>query len=227
MKVRCLGKNRDSKGNIVNYNLIDETGHQFQATGKQIKVEMQSGRYEFINLQIDKAGRLIDKAETKEQSAMTIEMQAELLIEFIIDMNNDVSEAIGMNIELKSDANNKKILTACEKRYPDKLFRCNHDELVKKYKNDWVEIGYIESKVKYNKIFANFIYNNLKCIEIAFINDDMSEYDWESEEEANAIRNEIYDDLQQLIKKYETQYGMFINYEIDTGTLFINGVTFR
>ena len=65
MKVKCLAKNRDSKGNIVNYNLVDETGRKFQATGKQIKEEFKKGQFEFVNLQIDKAGRLVDKAEEK------------------------------------------------------------------------------------------------------------------------------------------------------------------
>lgn len=66
MRVKCLRKNRDTRGNIVNYHLMDETGHQFFATGQQIKEEMKSGRFEFLNLQIDKAGRLVDKAEVKE-----------------------------------------------------------------------------------------------------------------------------------------------------------------
>ena len=65
IKVKCLGKNRNNKGNIINYNLQDETGRQFQATAQQIKAEIRKGQYEFINLQIDKAGRLVDKAEEK------------------------------------------------------------------------------------------------------------------------------------------------------------------
>ena len=65
MKVMCLYKNRDNKGNIVDYVLKDETGKQFNATAQQIKFEFQAGRYEFMNLQIDKAGRLVDKALPK------------------------------------------------------------------------------------------------------------------------------------------------------------------
>lgn len=63
IKVKCESKNRDSKGAIVDYTLVDETGKRFQATGQQIKEEMRAGKYEFVNLQLDKAGRLIDKAE--------------------------------------------------------------------------------------------------------------------------------------------------------------------
>ena len=65
MKVKCLSKNRNNKGVIVSYNLQDETGRQFQATGQQIKEEMRKGQFEFVNLQIDRAGRLVDKAEEK------------------------------------------------------------------------------------------------------------------------------------------------------------------
>lgn len=65
MKVRCLSKNRNNKGVIVSYNLQDETGRQFQATGQQIKEEMRKGQFQFVNLQIDRAGRLVDKAEEK------------------------------------------------------------------------------------------------------------------------------------------------------------------
>ena len=65
MRVRCISKNRNDKGAIVNYNLIDEKGNKFQATSQQIKSEIKAGKYEFTNLQIDKAGRLVDKAEEK------------------------------------------------------------------------------------------------------------------------------------------------------------------
>lgn len=64
MKVKCINKVRDSKGAIVKYQLVDEAGNRIEATSKQIKAEMQSGRYEFINLKLDKAGRLIDKVNT-------------------------------------------------------------------------------------------------------------------------------------------------------------------
>ena len=62
VKIKCLKKNRDAKGNIKSYLLQKETGEVFEATGQQIKNEIAANNYEFINLQIDKAGRLIDKA---------------------------------------------------------------------------------------------------------------------------------------------------------------------
>lgn len=66
MKVKCIEKNRDDKGIIQNYTLVDEKGNQITANAKQIKYEILRGKYDFINLQIDKAGRLVDKAIKKE-----------------------------------------------------------------------------------------------------------------------------------------------------------------
>lgn len=61
-KIKCIKKNRDAKGNIKSYLLLKETGEVIEATGQQIKAEIAANNYEFINLQIDKAGRLVDKA---------------------------------------------------------------------------------------------------------------------------------------------------------------------
>lgn len=90
IKVKCESKNRDSKGAIVDYTLVDETGKRFQATGQQIKEEMNKENYEFINLQLDKAGRLVDKAENKKnKSNKTLELSKYALSrgKWIIDHN--------------------------------------------------------------------------------------------------------------------------------------------
>lgn len=73
VKIKCIKKNRDAKGNIKSYLLLKETGEVIEATGQQIKSEMAANNYEFINLQIDKAGRLVDKAlhtSVKEKNLM-------------------------------------------------------------------------------------------------------------------------------------------------------------
>lgn len=62
MKIKCINKNRDRNGNIISYTLQDESGRIFEADGKQIKKEMKSKNYDFVNLQINRAGRLVDKA---------------------------------------------------------------------------------------------------------------------------------------------------------------------
>ena len=65
IRMKCINKVRDNKGNIVKYQLVGDDGSKIEATSKEIKAEMHAGRYEFINLQIDKAGRLVDKAMLK------------------------------------------------------------------------------------------------------------------------------------------------------------------
>ena len=62
MKVKCISKNRNAKGVILNYILQDERGQVIKATGQQIKKVINNGQYDFVNLQVDKAGRLVDKA---------------------------------------------------------------------------------------------------------------------------------------------------------------------
>lgn len=64
MTVYCLEKVRDNQGKIKYYNLEREDGFKFQATSQEIKEEIKNGNFECINLQIDKAGRLVDKKES-------------------------------------------------------------------------------------------------------------------------------------------------------------------
>lgn len=78
MKVKCISKNRNNKGNIIDYTLQDETGRVFNVTVQQIKQEMHKGNYEFINLQLDKAGRLIDKQ--KDEVSRAIEDMGSMLV---------------------------------------------------------------------------------------------------------------------------------------------------
>lgn len=66
IKIICLYKNRDNKGNIIDYVLKDEIGQTVPFTRDYIKAMMLTGKYEFVNLQIDKAGRLVDKALPKD-----------------------------------------------------------------------------------------------------------------------------------------------------------------
>jgi hypothetical protein len=50
VKIKCIKKNRDAKGNIKSYLLQKETGEVIEATGQQIKAEIAANNYEFINL---------------------------------------------------------------------------------------------------------------------------------------------------------------------------------
>ena len=65
IKAKCLSKNRNNKGIIINYTLIDLTGHKINVTTDQIKNAMKSGQLQVVNLQLDSLGRLVDKTEEK------------------------------------------------------------------------------------------------------------------------------------------------------------------
>lgn len=67
MRARCVGKERNEKGVIVKYILKSENGDRIETTGKEIKEGIKKGALAVANLQIDKAGRLVDKAEEKEK----------------------------------------------------------------------------------------------------------------------------------------------------------------
>lgn len=69
MRVRCVGKQRNEKGVIVKYILKSENGDRIETTSKEIKEGIKRGALAVANLQIDKAGRLVDKAEEKEKPA--------------------------------------------------------------------------------------------------------------------------------------------------------------
>lgn len=72
MRARCIGKQRNEKGVITKYILRSESGDRIETTGKEIKEGIKRGALEVENLQIDKAGRLVDKAEEKEKPARKV-----------------------------------------------------------------------------------------------------------------------------------------------------------
>lgn len=77
MRVRCVGKERNEKGVIVKYILKSENGDRIETTSKEIKEGIKKGALAVVNLQIDKAGRLVDKAEEKEKPARKVSQKPE------------------------------------------------------------------------------------------------------------------------------------------------------
>lgn len=77
MRARCVGKERNDKGVIVKYILRSESGDRIETTGKEIKDGIKRGALAVANLQIDKAGRLVDKAEEKEKPARKVSQKPE------------------------------------------------------------------------------------------------------------------------------------------------------
>lgn len=77
MRARCVGKERNEKGVITKYILRSESGDRIETTGKEIKEGIKRGSLAVANLQIDKAGRLVDKAEEKEKPARKVSQKPE------------------------------------------------------------------------------------------------------------------------------------------------------
>lgn len=77
MRARCVGKERNEKGVIVKYILRSESGDRIETTSKEIKEGIKKGALAVVNLQIDKAGRLVDKAEEKEKPARKVSQKPE------------------------------------------------------------------------------------------------------------------------------------------------------
>ena len=68
-KVMCIEKVKHVNGKQVTmyYTLQFESGRKGVYTAKQVKELVASGRFGLLNLQIDKAGRLVKKAVTREE----------------------------------------------------------------------------------------------------------------------------------------------------------------
>lgn len=68
VRAMCVAKNRDKKGYIVDYTLVDGKGNTVRMKSSEIKERIRAGQLEVMNLKIDMAGRLIDapKAEFKQ-----------------------------------------------------------------------------------------------------------------------------------------------------------------
>lgn len=67
IKCKCIEKKRDNKGNIIGYIFKDQNGQVKGFERNMAKQLIKSGKFNCVNLQIDKAGRLVDKAEEKEK----------------------------------------------------------------------------------------------------------------------------------------------------------------
>jgi hypothetical protein len=65
MEVTCVNKFRDKQGNILGYLLKDNYGRTLKISHAQLKKDLANRKYIVDNLQIDKAGRLVDRAVAK------------------------------------------------------------------------------------------------------------------------------------------------------------------
>lgn len=76
---KCISKNRNSSGIIKDYTLQDQNGIVMNITGQNLKRAITSGSLAVTNLQIDRAGRLIDKSETENNTACKTQVSKQLI----------------------------------------------------------------------------------------------------------------------------------------------------
>lgn len=248
IKAKCISKNRDNNGVIKSYTLQDVNGKTMNVTGQQIKQAITNGQIEIINLQIDRAGRLIDKpVDCKEKTSnISIEQQTEIFIKFIQEARK-LLEAEDFHFETKNHDAEKQILSEAAKRYPNKQFTCNFNTLVNKNryspngKVNWSVVGISEDEVYINKLFANFIFGNIKNVSICVFDawygrhaeELVEEGDYTYKEMKKLVEEEnkeyckVMKKAKEFIEKYKRAYNMQLDYEIDSGYITITGVSFK
>lgn len=234
IKAKCISKNRDSKGVIKSYTLQDVNGKTMNVTGQQIKQAITNGQIEIINLQIDRAGRLIDKTDCKEKTSnISIEQQAEIFIRFIQEAGKLFMED-DFHFETKNHDAEKQILSEAAKRYPNKQFTYNFNTINGKA-NESADDVYI------NELFANFIFGNIKVVYIWIFDvwyekhaeELVEEGDYTYKEMKKLVEEEneeyckVMKKAKELIEKYKRAYNMQLDYEMDSGHITITGVSFK
>ena len=101
IKAICVAKNRDEKGNIVNYTLKDANNQLKKFTSKEIKDGIRAGQLVVKNLQIDKAGRLVDKAAEKVKEKKSVNKQISEFSErdFMYELKNLIMHGLKNGIQ--------------------------------------------------------------------------------------------------------------------------------
>lgn len=213
---RCIQKVRNENGTIKAYILQDMYGNMMPVDGKQIKAAIRSGRAEITNLQIDSAGRLVDKQEVKTNNNKKHE-EADILINFLEDVGSCGDEA-SLHCDIIGYLNNDVI-----NRYRQLMVKkglCTSLELVQLY------AYYCEGKLKE----FQFIYYD--CYTYHHKYDLIMGMGCSGEEVEADIKYEFAEcakaekEVEKIIKRYEKQWGLKLNYTNDEGTLFVEGIKF-
>lgn len=82
LKLFCYDTIRDEKGNIIGYKMEDCLNNRKEVTRDQLKQAMMAGQVEVVNIQIDKAGRLVFKARKQTRYLTKYRKGQNILINF-------------------------------------------------------------------------------------------------------------------------------------------------
>ena len=154
VKAICVSKNRNDKGVIVNYTLKDANGQVRNFTGKEIKDGIRNKKLEVMNLQIDKAGRLVNKAAEKQHTVKRQTLQkdtkeklegAEAELSFLLTNTTGVQCIFGKR-DIKEtfkfdNENDKNRFAYIIKKYGEVLNRIKFYDVVKEALTDGECVG--------------------------------------------------------------------------------------
>lgn len=213
---KCIQKVRKENGTIKAYILQDMYGNKMPVDGKQIKAAIRSERVKIVNLQIDRAGRLVDKQEIKTNNNKKHE-EADILMNFITDVGT-CGDMARLHYDSIGYLNNDVI-----NRYKQLMIRkelCTSTELVHLY------AYYCEGKLKKFQIAyfdSDTCYDHKEMVHgMGYDRDEV--YAEIEEEMAECAKAE--EEVEKIIKRYEKQWGLKINYDNEEGTLFVEDIKF-
>ena len=109
MKLDCINKVRNASGNILYYVFATEDGNVISANKQDIIREMKKHEYgyEFINLQLDKSGRLVDKkidsVDEKRLESITKTYIQKMYEQIYSDMKQNKSIQLNATHQIGSD----------------------------------------------------------------------------------------------------------------------------
>lgn len=213
---RCIQKVRNENGTIKAYILQDMNGNTMPVDGKQIKAAIRSGKANITNLQIDSAGRLVDKQEVGTNNNKKYE-EADILMNFITDVG---------------------ICGDVARLHYDSIGYLNN-EVISRYKQLMVKKGLCTS-TELVQLYAYYCEGMLKKFQITYYDcftwyhaDDLIMGMGCSREEVEAdIKYEFAEcakaeeEVERIIKRYEKQWGLKLSYDNDEGTLFVEDIKF-
>lgn len=220
---KCIAKNRNYRGEIESYVLKDGNEQTIVVTGSQIKQAMRAGKINIVNLQIDKAGRLVDKAEQVVQKQQMIELytseQIKIVRMFLLDLRIYLEHFEINDVDIKDKKKEQLIKELFTRKYPNKEYNYSYP----------------------NYYLYNLLFGNVQSVTIIYADDwcyrhldDLrmsGDYTKAEIEELIEEEDEAYDKshkkLMELIKEYEKDYKMFMQYTIEEARIEITNITFK
>lgn len=224
---KCISKNRNNSGVIVSYTLMDQDGQKKVVTGKQIKEAMKEEKIMLTNLQIDKAGRLIDKTNKIYSDIYNAFVLWNLIRKELrwIKPSHSQDDLIVTTINKEYELNEKE-----KEKYKELIDIKDYKLYMDLFRNNIKEIkcrlGVFQFTQNYDKELQRTIdwykglerYKNYSEDRIMHMALEYAEAELRDEKKN---LNERVPIAHEIIKKYKQQYDLKFEYEIIKGIVII------